>query len=69
MEMQIGGIYATGSSKTYIACAFGMKVGRQYYTVKYVRLHGQLPKLEAVRNNGTFAKELSNYTKTFTAYY
>ena len=29
---------ATGSGKTYMACAFGMEACKQYYTVKYVRL-------------------------------
>ena len=29
---------ATGSGKTYMACAFGMEACKHYYTVKYVRL-------------------------------
>ena len=29
---------ATGSGKTYMACAFGMEACKRYYTVKYVRL-------------------------------
>ena len=54
---------ATGSGKTYMACAFGMEACKQYYTVKYVRLPDLLLDLEAARNNGTFAKVLSKYTK------
>lgn len=29
---------ATGSGKTYMACAFGMEACKHYYTVRYVRL-------------------------------
>ena len=54
---------ATGSGKTYMACAFGMEACKQYYTVKYVRLPDLLLDLEAARNNGTFTKVLSKYTK------
>ena len=45
---------ATGSGKTYMACAFGMEACKQYYTVKYVRLPDLLLDLEAARNDGTF---------------
>ena len=54
---------ATGSGKTYMACAFGMEACKQYYTVKYVRLPDLLLDLEAARNDGTFTKVLSKYTK------
>ena len=54
---------ATGSGKTYMACAFGMEACKQYYTVKYVRLPDLLLDLEAARNDGTFIKALSKYTK------
>lgn len=54
---------ATGSGKTYMACAFGMEACKQYYTVKYVRLPDLLLDLEAARNDGTFIKVLSKYTK------
>ena len=54
---------ATGSGKTYMACAFGMEACKQYYTVKYVRLPDLLLDLEAARNDGTFVKVLSKYTK------
>ena len=54
---------ATGSGKTYMACAFGMEACKQYYTVKYVRLPDLLLDLEAARNDGAFTKVLSKYTK------
>lgn len=54
---------ATGSSKTYMDCAFGMGACKQYDTVKYVRLPDLLLDLEAARNDGIFTKVLSKYTK------
>lgn len=54
---------ATGSGKTYMACAFGMEACKQYYTVKYVRLPELLLDLEVARNEGTFQKVLIKYTK------
>jgi len=54
---------ATGSGKSYMACAFGMEACKQYYTVKYVRLPDLLLELESARNEGKFQRELSKYTK------
>ena len=54
---------ATGSGKTYMACAFGMEACKQYYTVKYVRLPDLLLELEVARNDGNFIKVISKYTK------
>lgn len=54
---------ATGSGKTYMACAFGMEACKQYYTVKYIRLPDLLLDLEAARVEGNFLKVLSKYTK------
>ena len=54
---------ATGSGKTYMACAFGLEACKQYYTVKYIRLPDLLLDLEAARSEGAFAKALSKYTK------
>ena len=54
---------ATGSGKTYTACAFGMEACKQYYTVKYVRLPDLPLGLEAARNDGKFTKVLSKYIK------
>ncbi len=54
---------ATGSGKTYMACAFGMEACKQYYTVKYIRLPDLLLELEAARIEGNFVKVLGKYTK------
>ena len=54
---------ATGSGKTYMACAFGMEACKQYYTVKYVRLPDLLLDLEAAKNDGVYQKVMSKYTK------
>lgn len=53
---------ATGSGKTYMACAFGMEACKRYFTVKYVRLPDLLFDLEAARNDGQYQKILSKYT-------
>jgi len=54
---------ATGSGKTYMACAFGMEACKRYFTVRYVRLPDLLLDLEAARNDGEYQKSLSKYTK------
>ena len=45
---------ATGSGKTYMACAFGMEACKQYYNTKYVRLPDLLIEMEMSRNEGTY---------------
>ena len=52
---------ATGSGKTYLACAFGMEACKQYYTTKYVRLPDLLIDLEMARNEGTYKKVMAKY--------
>lgn len=54
---------ATGGGKTYMACAFGMEACKQYYSVKYVRMPDLLLDLEMARNEGTYKKTLTKYTK------
>lgn len=54
---------ATGSGKTYMACAFGMEACKQFYSVKYIRLPDLLLELQAARENGTFQNALKKYTK------
>ena len=54
---------ATGSGKTYMACAFGMEACKQYYTVRYVRLPDLLLDLEAAKDAGDYSRILSKYTK------
>ena len=52
---------ATGSGKTYMACAFGMEACKQYYNTKYVRLPDLLIELEMSRNEGTYKKIMAKY--------
>ena len=54
---------ATGSGKTYMACAFGMEACKQYYTVKYVRLPDLLLDLESARNGGNFQRTIGKFIK------
>lgn len=54
---------ATGSGKTYMACAFGMEACKHYYTVRYVRLPDLLLDLQAARDNGSFTVTQKKYTK------
>lgn len=60
---------ATGSGKTYLACAFGMEACKQYYTTKYVRLPDLLIDLEMARNEGAYKKVMAKYANPDTAYY
>jgi DNA replication protein DnaC len=52
---------ATGSGKTYIASALGMKACREFLTVKYTRLPDLLGELAIARAEG-------NYRKVFKVY-
>lgn len=52
---------ATGSGKTYMACAFGMEACKQRYKTKYVRLPDLLMELEMARADGSFKKVLAKY--------
>ena len=54
---------ATGSGKTYIACALGMSAIRNFLTVKYVRLPELLAELAIARGNGTYRKVIQQYKK------
>ena len=56
-------IGATGSGKTYLACALGMAAARNFYTVKYIRLPELLTELAIARGNGTFRKVITQYKK------
>jgi DNA replication protein DnaC len=49
---------ASGSGKTWIACAFGMTAARNFYTVRYVRLPDLLGELAIARVEGTYRKTL-----------
>jgi len=52
---------ATGSGKTYMACAFGMEACKQYFNTKYVRLPDLLIDLEIARNEGNYKKVMAKY--------
>lgn len=54
---------ATGSGKTYLACALGMAAARNFLSVKYVRLPELLVELSIARNNGTFPKVIQQFKK------
>lgn len=52
---------ATGSGKTYMACAFGMEACKQYYKTKYVRLPDLLIDLQIARDEGNYHKVIKKY--------
>ena len=52
---------ATGSGKTYMACAFGMEACKHFFKTKYVRLPDLLIDLDMARQNGTYHKVLNKY--------
>ena len=54
---------ATGSGKTYLACALGMAAVRKFLTVKYIRLPELLTELAIARGNGTYRKVVQQYKK------
>jgi len=54
---------ATGSGKTYIACALGMAAARNFIKVKYVRLPELLVDLSIARSDGTYRKVIAQYKK------
>lgn len=52
---------ATGSGKTYLACALGMAASCNFYTVKYVRLPDLLAELAIARGDGSYRKVMKQY--------
>lgn len=52
---------ATGSGKSYLACAFGMESCKQYFSTKYVRLPDLLIDLEMSRSDGSYKKVMAKY--------
>lgn len=55
---------ATGSGKTYLACALGMEACKRYYKVQYLRLPDFLTDMELSRKNGTYKKVLAKYARS-----
>lgn len=54
---------ATGSGKTYMACALGMEACKQRFKTKYIRLPDLLLELEMARTENTYRKVLMKYAK------
>lgn len=54
---------ATGSGKTYLACALGMAAVRSFLPVRYVRLPDLLTELALARAGNTYRKVISQYEK------
>ena len=54
---------ASGSGKTYIACALGNAACRKYQTVRYIRMPELLDELSLSKAYGTFRKTISAYQK------
>lgn len=52
---------ATGSGKTYMACAFGMEACKRYYATRYIRLPDLLIDLEMARSEGNYKKVMTKY--------
>lgn len=45
---------ATGTDKTYLACALGMAANRNFYEVNYMRLPDLLVEIAIVRGSSTY---------------
>ena len=54
---------ATGSGKTYLACALGMAAARRFYVVKYIWLPDLLVEFQIARGSGTVCKLMAQYRK------
>ncbi len=54
---------ATGSGKTYIACALGNAACRKFYSVRYIRMPELLDELTIARAEGQFRKVSKAYSK------
>lgn len=54
---------ATGTGKSYLACALGMEACKQHYTVKYIRLPELLADLALAHGTGKFKEAVKQYQK------
>lgn len=54
---------ASGSGKTYIACALGNAACRKFKTVRYIRMPELLDELALSKSDGTFRKVINAYCK------
>lgn len=54
---------ASGSGKTYLACAIGNAACRKYKTVRYMRMPELLDELNLAKADGSFRKAIKAYQK------
>jgi DNA replication protein DnaC len=54
---------ASGSGKSWLACAFGVAAARSYYTVRYARLPDLLGELAVARADGSYRKLMAQLAK------
>lgn len=54
---------ASGSGKTYLACALGNAACRKYKTVRYIRMPELLDELSMAKATGIFRKVIKTYQK------
>ena len=54
---------ATGSGKTYLACAIGNAACRRDMSVRYMRLPELLDELQIAKDDGLFKKAVANYKR------
>lgn len=54
---------ASGSGKTYLACALANAACRKFHTVRYVRLPNLLEELQLAHASGEFGKVVKDYRK------
>ncbi|MCR1989647.1 ATP-binding protein, partial [Blautia coccoides] len=54
---------ASGSGKTYVACALGNAACRKFRKVRYIRLPELLEELNVAKGMGTFKKVIAAYRK------
>lgn len=54
---------ASGSGKTYLACALGNAACRKYKTVRYIRMPELLDELNLSKADGSFRKTIKAYQK------
>jgi DNA replication protein DnaC len=52
---------ATGSGKSYLACALGMEACKRFYNTRYVRLPDLLIDLEMSKGDGGYRKIMAKY--------
>lgn len=54
---------ASGSGKTYLACALGNAACRKYKNVRYIRMPELLDELNLAKADGSFRKTIKSYQK------